>query len=116
MSVVENSYLRNLCSLSGTRFSFDDDDLVFVNGFFQLVQELVNGKLLSLLQKVVISLGKGNTRQGIGLRLEDEVRCLRESTICHLIQRKNERVVVRLLSGCSGFQERLLSLQKDPTN
>ena len=88
MKATPWSHLRNLRGLSGTCFSLYDDDAVLVHGILQLVEELVNGKLLSLLQNAVVFLGKGDTRQRIGLRLEDEVRRLREATTFHSVRRR----------------------------
>ena len=108
------SYLWNLRGLSGTRFSFYNDDAVLVHGLLQLVEELVNGKLLSLLQNAVVFLGKGDIRQRIGLRLEDEVRRLREATTFHSVRRRERNEWLFALFFTVWFSQHFICFQNEP--
>ena len=114
MKTVPCSYLWNLCSLSGTCFSLHNDDAVLVHGILQLVEELVNGKLLSLLQNAVVFLGKGDIRQRIGLRLEDEVRRLREATTFHSVRRKERNEWLFALFFTVWFSQHFICFQNEP--
>ena len=108
------SYLWNLRGLSGTRFSFYNDDAVLVHGLLQLVKKLVNGKLLSLLQNAVVFLGKGDIRQRIGLRLEDEVRRLREATTFHSVRRRERNEWLFALFFTVWFSQHFICFQNEP--
>ena len=113
MKATPCSYLWNLRGLSGTRFSFYNDDAVLVHGLLQLVEELVNGKLLSLLQNAIVFLGKGDIRQRIGLRLEDEVRRLREATTFHSVQRRERKYWLFVLFITVWFSQYFICFQNE---
>ena len=114
MTEARYSYLWNLRGLSGTRFSLHNDDAVLVHGLLQLVEELVNGKLLSLLQNAVVFLGKGDIRQRIGLRLEDEVRRLREATTFHSVRRRERNEWLFALFFTVWFSQHFICFQNEP--
>lgn len=80
MILVEKQrrYLWNLCGFTRTCLSFNDDDLMVLQGVLNLGKEGKDGKVLSLLQDLVVLLGKGQAIQWICGGMKDHILSILE--------------------------------------